>query len=151
MWELDYKESWAQKNWLLWTVCWKRLLRVPWTEIKPVNPKGNQSWIFIAWTDAKAETPILWPPDGKKWLIWKDYDAGKDWGQEEKVTTEDEMVGWHHWLNEHGFGWTLGVGDGRGAWHAAVHGVAKSWTRLSDCTELILSWGWNPHEWDKCP
>ena len=73
-------------------------------EIQPVNPKGNQSWIFFGRTDAEAETPILWPPDAKSWLIWKDPDAGKDWGQEEKGMTEDEMVGRHHWLNEHGFG-----------------------------------------------
>ena len=83
-------------------------------EIKPVHPKGNQSWIFIGRTDVEAETPILWPPDAKSWLIWEDPGAGKDWGQEEKGTTEDEMVGWHHQLNGHGFGWTLGVGDGQG-------------------------------------
>ena len=87
----------------LW--CWRRLLRVPGTakEIQPVHPKGYQSWIFTGRTDAEAETPILWPPDVKNWLIWKDPDAGKDWGQEEKGTTEDEMVGWHHWLNGHEF------------------------------------------------
>ena len=83
-------------------------------EIQPVHPKGDQSWVFIARTDAEAETPILWPPDEKSWLIWKDPDAGKDWRQEEKGTTEYEMVGWHHWLNGHGFGWTPGVGDGQG-------------------------------------
>ena len=83
-------------------------------EIQPVHPKGNQSWIFIGRTDAEAETPILWPPDVKSWVIWKDPDAGKDWGQEEKGTTEEEMVGWHHRLSGHGFGWTPGVGDGQG-------------------------------------
>ena len=83
-------------------------------EIKPVNPKGNQSWIFIGRTDAETETPVLWPPDVKNWLIWKDPDAGKDWGQEEKGTTEDEIVGWHHWLYGHEFGWTPGIGDGQG-------------------------------------
>ena len=87
----------------LW--CWRRLFRVPWTceEIKAVNPKGDHSWVFIGRTDAEAETPILWPPDVKNWLIWKDPDAGKDWRQEEKGTTEDEMVGWHHRLDRHGF------------------------------------------------
>ena len=90
------------------------LLRVPWTARRPVHPKGNQSWIFIGRTDVEAETPILGPPDAKSWPIWKDPDAGKDWGQEEKEMTEDEMVGWHHWLNGHGFGWTPGVGDGQG-------------------------------------
>ena len=83
-------------------------------EIQLVHPKGDQSWVFIGRTDVEAETPILWPPDKKSWLIWKDPDAGKDWGQEEKGTTEDEMVGWHHRLDRHGFGWTLGVGDGQG-------------------------------------
>ena len=83
-------------------------------EIQPVHPKGNQSWIFIGRTDAEAEIPILWSPDENNWLIWKDSDAGKDWGQEEKRMTEDEMVGWHHWLNGHGFGWTPGIGDGQG-------------------------------------
>ena len=99
-------------------------------EIQPVHTKGDQSWIFIGRTDAEAETPILWPPDGKNWLIGKDPDAGKDWRQEEKGTTEDEMVGWHHRLNGHGFWWTLGVGDGQGV----VHGATKSQTWLR--TEL---------------
>ena len=84
-------------------------------DIKPVNPKGNQSGIFIGRTHAEVETPIPWPPDVKSWLIWKDADAGKDWRQEEKGMTEDEMVGWCHWLNGHGFGWTPGVGDGQGS------------------------------------
>ena len=83
-------------------------------EIQPVHPKRDQSWVFIGRTDVEAETPILWPPDAKSWLIWKDPDAGKDWGQEEKGTTEDEIAGWHHWLTGHEFGWTLGVGDGQG-------------------------------------
>ena len=101
MWELDYKESWAPKNWCFWTVVLEKTLESPLDckELQPVHPKGNQSWIFIRSTDAEAETPILWPPDVKSWLIWKDPDAGKDWGQEEKATTEDEMVGWHHRCN----------------------------------------------------
>ena len=105
MWELDYKESLAPKNWGFWTVVFENTLESPLDsmEIQPVNPKGNQSWIFIERTDFKAETPILWPPDVKNWLIAKDPDAGKDWGQEEKGTTEDEMVGWHHWLTGHDF------------------------------------------------
>ena len=107
-------------------------------EIKPVNFKGNQSWIFIGRTDAEAETPILWLPDVKKWLIGKDPDAGKDWRQGEKGTTEDKMAGWHHRLNGHEFEQALQVGDRREDWHAAVHGVTKSQTWLSNWTELII-------------
>ena len=105
MWKLDYKESWAPKNWCFWTVVSEKTLESPLDskEIQPVHPKGNQSWLFIGRTDAEAETPILWPPDAKNWLIWKAPDAGKDWRREEKVTTEDEMVGWYHWLNGHVF------------------------------------------------
>ena len=104
MWELDHKESWVPKNWCFWTVMLKTLESpLDCKEIKPVNPKGNQSWIFIGRIDAEAETPILCPPDAKNWLIGKDPDAGKDWRQEEKGMTEDEMVGWHHWLNGHEF------------------------------------------------
>ena len=105
MWELDHKESWALKNWCFWTVVLEKTLESPLDckEIQPVHPQGNQSWIFISRTDAEAETPILWLPDVKNWLIWKDSDAGKDWRQEEKGTTEDEMVGWHHRLDEHEF------------------------------------------------
>ena len=100
MWELDSKESWAP-NWCFWTVVLKKTLENPLDskEIQPVHPKGNHSWIFIGRTDDEAETPVFWPPDVKNWLIWKDPDAGKDWRQEEKGSTEDEMVGWHHWLN----------------------------------------------------
>ena len=106
IWELDYKESWAQKNWYVWTVVLEKTLESPLDckEIQSVHPKGDQSWVFIVRTDIEAETPILWPPDAKSWLIWKDPDAGKDWGQEEKGTTEDGMVEWHHWLNGHEFG-----------------------------------------------
>ena len=114
MWELDYKESWAPKNWCFQTVVLEKTLESPlhYKEIQPVHPKGDQSWV-IKGTDVEAETPT-WPPHVKSWLIWKYADAGKDWGQEEKETTEDKMVGWHHQHNEHWFGWTLGVGDGQG-------------------------------------
>ena len=103
MWELDYKESWVLKNWCFWTVVLEKTLGSPLDskEIQPVHTKGNQSWIFIGRTDAEVETPIFWPLDAKNWLIWKDPDAGKDWKWEEKGTIEDEMVGWHHQLNEH--------------------------------------------------
>ena len=105
MWEQDYKESWAQKNWCFWTVILENTLESPLDckEIQPVHPKGDWSWVFIGRTDVEAETPILWPPDAKTRLIWKDPDAGKDLGQEEKGKTEDEMVGWHHWLDGHEF------------------------------------------------
>ena len=105
MWELDYKESWAPKTWCFWTVVLEKTLESPLDckEIQPVHPKGAQSWVFIGGTDAEAETPILWPPDAKSWLIGWDPDARKDWGQEEKGMTEDEMAGWHHWLDEHEF------------------------------------------------
>ena len=101
MGELDYKESWVLKNWCFWTVVLEKTLESPLDgkEIQPVHPKGNQSWICIGKTDAEAETPILWPSDAKSWLIGKDPDAGKDWREEEKGMTEDEMVGWHHWLH----------------------------------------------------
>ena len=107
LWELDCEESWAPRNWCFWTVVLEKTLESPLEckEIQPVHPKGNSSWIVIGTTDVEAETPILWPPDAKNWLIWKDPDAGKDWRQEEKgtETTEDEMVGWHHGLNGHEF------------------------------------------------
>ena len=105
MWELDYKENWGSKNWCFWTVVLENMLECPLDskEFQQVHPKGNRSWIFIGRTDAEGETPILWPPDAKNRIIWKDPDAGKDWGQEEKGMTEDEMVGWHHWLNGHRF------------------------------------------------
>ena len=117
MWELDYKESWAPKNWCFWTMVLEKTLESPLDckKIQPVHPKVNQSWLFIGRTDAEAEGPILWPPDMKNWLIGKDLDAGKDWRQEEKGTTEDEMVGWHHWLNGHEFEQPPGVGDGLGS------------------------------------
>ena len=105
MWELDYKERWVPKNWCLWTVVLEKTPESPLDckEIQPVHPKGNQSWVFIGRTDAEAETLILWPPDGKSWLIWKDPDAWKDWRQEEKGPTVDEIVGEHHWLDGYEF------------------------------------------------
>ena len=135
--ELDYKESWAPKNWCFWTVVLEKTLESPLDckEIQPVHPKGDQSWVFIGRTNVEAETPILWSHDVKNWLIWKDPDSGKDWRQEEKGTTEDGMVGRHHELNGHGFGCTPGVGDGQG-------GLAcrSSWGRKElDMTER-LNW-----------
>ena len=127
--ELDYKESRMPKNWCFWTVVLEKTLESPLDcQIKPVNPKGNQSWIFIGRTDTEAETPLLWPPDAKSWLIWKDPDAGKDWGQEEKGMTEDETVGWHYRLNGHGLGGLPELVMDREAWCASVHKVPKSWT-----------------------
>ena len=141
MWELNYKESWAPKNWCLWTMVVEKTLERPLDckEIKPVHPKGNQSWIFIGRTDVEAETPILWPPDEKNWLIGKDPHAGKDWGQEEKGKTEDEMVGWPHELDGHEFEWTPGVGDGqRGLVCCSPWGHKESdTTERLNWTELI--------------
>ena len=116
MWELDHKESWAPKNWCFWTVVLEKTLESPLDckEIQPVNPKGNQSWIVIGRTDAEAETPILWPPDAKNWLIWTDPDSGKDWRWEKKGTIKDEMVGWHHQFNGNEFEHSPGAGDGQG-------------------------------------
>ena len=114
MWELDHKKGWVLKNWYFWIVVLDKTLESPLgcKEIQPVHPKGNQSWIFIGRTDAEAEAPILWPPDAKSWLIGKDPDAGKDWGQE-KGAAEDEMVGWHHRLNGHEFEQTSVDGEGQ--------------------------------------
>ena len=114
MWELDHKESWVLKNWCFWTVVLEKTLESP-LDCKEIHPKGNQSWIFIGRTDAETEAPILWPPDATNWLLGKDPDAGKDWRQEKKVTTEDEMVGWHHWLDGHESEQDLGGGDGQGS------------------------------------
>ena len=117
MWELDHKQSWAPKNWCFWAVVLEKTLENPLDckEIKPVHPKANQSWIFTGRTDAEAETPILWPPDVKSWHTGKDPGTGKDWRQEEKGTTEDEMVGWHYWLDGRESEQALGVGDGQGS------------------------------------
>ena len=116
MWELDWEESWALKNWCFWTVVLEKTLESPLDckEFQPVHPKGYQSWVFIGRTDAEAETPVFWSRDVESWLIWKDPDGGKDWGQEETGMIEDEMAEWHHRLNIHGFGWTPGVGDRQG-------------------------------------
>ena len=137
MWDLNHKEGWALKNWCFWTVVLKRTLESPLDckKIKPLNPKGNQSWIFIGRTDAEGETPILWPPDVKNRLIGKDPDAGKDWSQEEKGMTEDEMVGWHHQLNGHAFEQAPGVGDGQGSLSCCSPWVCQG----SDMTEW-LNW-----------
>ena len=142
MWGLDYKESWALKNWCFWTVVLEKTLESPLDckEIQPIHPKGDQFWVFIGGTDVEAETPVLWPPDAKSWLIWKDPDAGKDWGQEEKWMTADEMVGWHHGHNGHGFGWTLGVGDGQGGvlWFMASQRVGHNWATELNSTDGIM-------------
>ena len=116
MWELYYKESWALNNWCFWTVVLEKTIESPLDcrEIQPVYSKGDQSSVFIGRTDAKAETPVLWPSHEKSWLIGKHSDARRDWGQEEKGTTEDEMAGWRHWLDGRESEWTLGVGDGQG-------------------------------------
>ena len=135
MWELDYKESWAPKSWCFWTLVLEKTLESPLDckEIQPVHLKGDKSWVFIGRTDAEAETSILWPTDVKSWLIWKDPDAEKYWGQEEKGMTEDEMVGWHQRLNGHGFGWSPRIGDGLGGLACcSLWGKQwKQWTELN--------------------
>ena len=135
--KLDYKESWVPKNWCFWTVVLEKTLESPLDckEIQPVRPKGDQSWVFIGRTDVAVETPILWALHLKSWLIGKDLDARRDWEQEEKGMAEDATAGWHHWLDEHGFGWTLGVHDGQGGLVCC-----SSWGRKeSDMTEQ-LNW-----------
>ena len=136
MWELDHKESWVPKNWWFRTVVLEKALENPLDckEIKAVNPKGNQPWIFIGRTDARDETLLLWPPDVKSRLTGKDPDAGNNWRQEEKGTTEDKMVGRHHWLNGHEFEQALGYSEGQGTLQTAVHGVAKNQKWLTDWT-----------------
>ena len=153
IWELDYKESWAPKNWCFWTVVLEKTLEssLDCKKIQPAHPKGDQSWIFTGRTD--AETRILGLPDAKNWLIGKDPDAGKDWRPEEKGMKEDKMVGWHHRHNGHGFGWTPGVGDGqRGLVCCSSWGCKESdmteqliWTELN----YVLSQLW-PYLWFIC-
>ena len=136
MWELDSEESWALKNWCFWTVVLEKTLESPLDckEIQSVHPKRDQSWVFTGRNDAKAETPVLWPPHVKSWLIGKDPDAGRDCGQEEKGTTEDEMAGWHHWLDGRESEWTLEVGDGQGGLVCC-----DSWGRKElDTTEQLI-------------
>ena len=134
-------------NWCFWTVVLEKTLESPLDckEIQPVHPQGNQSWILIGRTDAEAETPILWPPNAKNGLTGKDPEAGKDWRQEEKVTAEDEMVGWHHWLNRHEFEQALEVGDGQGSlvWSMWLQWAGQDWASelnwtVSVCTEQLL-------------
>ena len=127
-------------NWCFWTVVLEKTLESPLDckEIQPVHLNGNQSWIFIGRTDAEVETPVLWPPHAKRWLIGKDSDAGRDWGQEEKGTTGDEMAGWHHWLVDVSLSELRELVMDRKAWYAAIHEVTKSRTRLSHWTELSV-------------
>ena len=137
MWKLDCEESWAPKNWCFQTVVLEKTLEstLECKEIQPVHPKGDQSWVFSGRNDAEAETPVLWPPHAKSWLIGKESDARRDWGQEEKGATEDERTGWHHWLDGCEFEWTLGFGNGQGGLVCC-----DSWgPKASDMTER-LNW-----------
>ena len=139
MWELDHKEGWVPKNWCFWIVVLKTLEScLDSKEIKSVNPKGNQSWIFTGRMDTEAEVLILWPLDAKSRLTGKDLDAGKDWRQEEKWVTQDEMAGWHHWPNGHEFKQLMVMVKDKEIWHGAVHGVAKSQTQLGDWTTTTV-------------
>ena len=137
MWELDCEEGWAPKNWWFWTVVLEKTLESPLDckEIQPVHSEGDQPWDFFGGNDAETEAPVLWPPHAKSWLVGKDSDAGRDWGQEEKGMTEDEMAGWHHWLDGHESEWTPGVGDRQG-------GLAccDSWGRKELDTTERLNW-----------
>ena len=153
MWVLDYNESWVLKNWCFWSVVLEKILERPldFKEIQPVHPK-NQSWAFIGRTDVEAATPNTLATDVKSWLIWKDPDTGKDWGREEKGTTEDEMVGWHHRLNRYGFGWTPGVSDGQGGlaccgpWGCKESDMTEqlNWTELNPgkCLKTLETTSW---------
>ena len=136
MWDLDHKNSWELKNWCFWSVVLEKTLESPldYKEIQLVHLKGDQSSVFIGRTDVETETPILWPPD-VNWLLWKDLDAGKDWGQEEKRVTEDEMIGWHHWLSGHEFEQTPGDSDGQGSL-----ACCSPWGRKELDTTEQLNW-----------
>ena len=148
MWELDCEESWAPKNWCFWTMVLEKTLESPldYKEIQLVHSKGDQSRVFIGRTDAETKTPILWLPHARSWLIGKDSDAGRDWGQEEKGMTEDEMAGWHHRLDGHEFEWTLGVDDGQGGLACCNSRGRKesdmterlNWTKLSHIYNLLM-------------
>ena len=142
MWELNCEEGWALKNWCFWTVLLDKTLESPLDckEVQPVLSKGDQSWEFIGRTDGKAETPILWPPHAKSWLIGKDSDAGRDWGQEEKGTTEDEMAGWHHRLDGHECEWTPGVGDGQGGLACCDSWGHKESNMTEQLNQTELNW-----------
>ena len=137
MWELDCEESWALNNWCFWTVVLEKTLESPLDckEIQPVHSKGEQPWDFFGRNDAKAETPVLWPPHVKSWITGKVSDDGRDWRQEEKGMTEDEVAGWHHRLDEHEFGWTPGVGDGQGGLVCC-----ESWGHKETDTTERLNW-----------
>ena len=143
MWELDCEESWAPKNWCFWTVVLEKTLESPLDckKVQPVHPKGDQSWVFFGRNDAKSETPVLWPPNVKSWLIGKGPDAGRDSGQEEKGMMEDEMAGCHHWLGGHEFEWTPGVGDGQGGLVCC-----SSWGHKELETTEWLNWTDHPQE-----
>ena len=140
MWELDNKAGWALKNWCFWTAVLEKTLESPLDckEIKPVNPKGNQSWIFIGRTNAEAEAPIFWPPDGEESTHWKRPWCWERLKARGEGATEDEMVGWHHWLDGHEFEQSLGVGDGQGSLACCSHGVAESWTQVSNWTAKMM-------------
>ena len=152
MWQLDHKEGWMMKSWCFWTVLEKTLESpLDCKEIQPVHSEGDQPWVFFGRNDAKAETPVLWPPDAKSWLTGKDSDAGRDWGQEEKGTTEDEMAGWHHRFDGREFEWTPGVGDGQGglacchSWGRRVRhdrATELNWTELSHHLQRF----WSPRK-----
>ena len=137
MWELDCEEGWAPKNWCIWTVVLEKTLEGPLDckEIQPVHSEGDQPWDFFGRNAAKAEAPVLWPPHVKSWLIGKDFDTGRDWGQEEKGTTENEMAGWHHWFDGCESKWTPGVGDGQGGLVCC-----DSWGRKESDTTERLNW-----------
>ena len=151
MWELDCEEGWALKNWCFWTMVLEKTLESPLNckDIQPVHSEGDQPWDFFGRNDAKAETLVFWPPHEKSWFIWKDSDAGRDWGQEEKGMTEDEMAGWHHWLNGVEFQQTPGVGDRQGGLACcSLWGHKQSdTTGWLNCTDSLLNKRLKPLCW----